>query len=95
MNEPIVNPEIHREYRNPTAVHFWEKGETGTPPLGQGFRRAWLMTNQRFPWKILKSGSFILDKSYMSKNHESGYMRISGIYEKTNIKNLENPKIVC
>ena len=36
------------------------KGEIRTPPLGQGFRTAWLVAVQKFPWNNLKSGSPLL-----------------------------------
>ena len=60
IQEPIVNPGTHRESRNPDTTNFYGKGETGTPPLGEGFGKAWLITGQKFPWKSLKSGSSLL-----------------------------------
>ena len=33
----------------PTITIFRGKGETHSPPLGQGFRTAWLITGQKFP----------------------------------------------
>ena len=70
---PIMNPGTHLESRNPSGIEEFivnpeiqlpiicrGRGETGTPPLGQGFRTAWLLKGNQFPWNNLKSGLFIL-----------------------------------
>ena len=51
---PTVNPEIQ------LPIIFRGKGETCAPPLGQGFRTAWLIKGQKFPWRNLQRGAFIL-----------------------------------
>ena len=49
----------------PAAPAPAASGNPGLGPLGievekQGFRTAWLITGQKFPWKNLKSGSSLL-----------------------------------
>ena len=41
-------PTDHLHQALQTIIIFREKGETCTPPLGQGFRTAWLITGQKF-----------------------------------------------
>ena len=42
------------------STFFWGKGETGTPPLGQGFQTAWTITGQNIHWLFIKSGFSVL-----------------------------------
>ena len=46
--------------RNQPPFIFEAKGETGTTPLGQGFRTAWLITGQQFQGLGLKLKAFVL-----------------------------------
>ena len=53
------------EKKTPAATYPQVKGFQKFGPLGiqaekQGFRTAWLITGQKFPWKNLKSGSSLL-----------------------------------
>ena len=53
------------EKKAPAATYPQDKGFQKFGPLGiqaekQGFRTAWLITGQKFPWKNLKSGLSLL-----------------------------------
>ena len=59
------------------TICFFGKGGTGTPPLGQGLRSAWLMKGQQFPWKNLKSGSPLLTFWDLSSHICQMFMRLA------------------
>ena len=57
-------------------------GPRGWAPLGievekQGFRTAWLITGQKFPWKNLKSGSSLLTFRDLSSHICQIFMRMA------------------
>ena len=66
----------------PAATYPQVKGFQKFGPLGiqaekQGFRTAWLITGQKFPWKNLKSGSSLLTFRDLSSHICQIFMRMA------------------